>query len=300
MVKLIWDACWAQRWTGLSLLPDISLESEDKRFGGLSGLVVPQWGQLLSVTDKGDWVSIGLDKAEGAAPLNARMADMRGSTGAPLSGKSQADAEGLALANGVALVSFERDHRVAAFDLTTCQSAARAVPVMSLGDAVNTPNVGANGGLEALALSSDGGLVLGLEDLDSDRAALSLAPKHGVADFSLRLPEMDGRSLTGADFLSLGPDNGVLYSVFRSFSPLTGPRIALTRTQAQKDEDTGWQLGITQTLMRLSLPAPVDNFEGVAAFRGSDGITRIYLVSDDNFSPNQRSLLFVFKENAFD
>jgi hypothetical protein len=38
----------------------------------------------------------------------------------------------------------------------------------------------------------------------------------------------------------------------------------------------------------------MDNFEGVAARRMPDGRVRLYIVSDDNFSASQRTLLMIF------
>ena len=38
----------------------------------------------------------------------------------------------------------------------------------------------------------------------------------------------------------------------------------------------------------------MDNFEGIAARRGAAGESLIYLVSDDNFSDKQRTLLLMF------
>ncbi len=44
----------------------------------------------------------------------------------------------------------------------------------------------------------------------------------------------------------------------------------------------------------LRPPLTVDNLEGVAVRRGAAGGTLIYLVSDDNFNPLQRTLLLLF------
>ncbi len=44
----------------------------------------------------------------------------------------------------------------------------------------------------------------------------------------------------------------------------------------------------------LRPPLTVDNLEGVAARRGAAGETLIYLVSDNNFNPFQRTLLLLF------
>ena len=46
-------------------------------------------------------------------------------------------------------------------------------------------------------------------------------------------------------------------------------------------------------LIELKLPGTTDNFEGVAA-EERDGKTRLYILSDDNFNPMQRTLLLAF------
>jgi hypothetical protein len=47
-------------------------------------------------------------------------------------------------------------------------------------------------------------------------------------------------------------------------------------------------------IAEIRLPHAVDNMEGVAARRGADGETLIYLISDDNFNALQRTLLLMF------
>ena len=49
-----------------------------------------------------------------------------------------------------------------------------------------------------------------------------------------------------------------------------------------------------ELLAEIAAPLAVDNFEGVAAVRAPDGGVRLYIVSDDNFSPRQRTLLLAF------
>ena len=50
-----------------------------------------------------------------------------------------------------------------------------------------------------------------------------------------------------------------------------------------------------EVLAVLRRPLTVDNMEGLAARPGADGRTLIYLLSDDNFSPFQRTLLMMFE-----
>jgi len=47
-------------------------------------------------------------------------------------------------------------------------------------------------------------------------------------------------------------------------------------------------------LARLASPYAVDNLEGIAATRGARGETLLWLISDDNFNPLQRTLLMMF------
>ncbi|MEO1311639.1 MAG: esterase-like activity of phytase family protein, partial [Pseudomonadota bacterium] len=51
-------------------------------------------------------------------------------------------------------------------------------------------------------------------------------------------------------------------------------------------------------LATLGVGAPVDNFEGLAVARGADGGERLYLISDDNFSKRQNTLLLEFARSA--
>jgi hypothetical protein len=46
-------------------------------------------------------------------------------------------------------------------------------------------------------------------------------------------------------------------------------------------------------LVELKLPGTTDNFEGIAA-EARHGATRLYILSDDNFNPAQRTLMLAF------
>ena len=70
--------------------------------------------------------------------------------------------------------------------------------------------------------------------------------------------------------------------LLRAFSPLKGVRVTLRVTDAQ---------GATLDELALAAPLTVDNYEGVAALPRPDGTVRFYLISDDNFSRLQRTLL---------
>ena len=44
----------------------------------------------------------------------------------------------------------------------------------------------------------------------------------------------------------------------------------------------------------MNLLVTIDNFEGIAARQMPDGRVRLFIVSDDNFSASQRTLLMVY------
>ena len=50
-----------------------------------------------------------------------------------------------------------------------------------------------------------------------------------------------------------------------------------------------------ETIAELRPPLTMDNFEGIEARRGPRGETLVYLVSDDNFNAEQRTLLMMFE-----
>lgn len=80
------------------------------------------------------------------------------------------------------------------------------------------------------------------------------------------------------------PGGGRVY-LLRAFSVLQGVRITLRIVGAD---------GATLDELRLAAPLTADNFEGVAALPRPDGSLRLYLLSDDNFSSLQRTLLLAF------
>ena len=89
----------------LTFVAGFHLTSPDARFGGLSGLDLLNDEHLLAVGDTGQFVWIDL-ASDGITPVAARIAALNNSAGRPLSQKGAADAEGLAVRDGLALVSF--------------------------------------------------------------------------------------------------------------------------------------------------------------------------------------------------
>lgn len=297
----------------LTYVGGFQLTSPDARFGGLSGLDLLEDGRLLAASDQGDFVWIEL-AGDGVTPVGARIAGMKDASGASLRGKADGDAEGLAVQDGLALVSFERNHRVLAYDLGHCGAAALGAPIVTDGRGRPLPEafaaagieVSDNAGAEPLALSPDWVLFTGLETRDGGAGPLSARPLEGAPEFDLRVaagaPDFVGLDLLPSDT----PDGLRGYSLHRLFSPARGLSIKIvetlfepvgpaTRTGSDADRaDLRYRIARSRPLADLGMLLNIDNFEGIAAHDRGDGVTRLYLVSDDNFSSSQRTLLMIF------
>ena len=62
------------------------------------------------------------------------------------------------------------------------------------------------------------------------------------------------------------------------------------------DERARWdyQIKSSRVLAEMNLLVTIDNYEGIAAKAMPDGHVRLFIISDDNFSTSQRTLLMVF------
>lgn len=300
----------------LTFVAGFHLSSPDKRFGGLSGLDVLDDGNLLAVSDVGDLVWIDL-AGDGVTPVSGRIARMLDAKGVQLGGKADGDGEGLGVSDGLALVSFERNHRVLAFDVGRCGAAARGAPIVSGGygrplpEAFRSANisVGENEGPEPLAVTADWMLFTGLETLVGASGPLSARPIEAAPEFDLRI-ETGAPEFVGLDVVEEG-DAVRAFSLHRSFSPLDGNAITLTETDFRRELDqaslprravseieqrshTRFVKTATRRLAEMNVLLTIDNFEAVAAKAMNDGRVRLFVISDDNFKSSQRTLLFVF------
>src|SRR5690606_6046084 len=108
-----------------------------------------------------------------------------------------------------------------------------------------------------------------------------------IAKFKYRMSDQ----FRPTDLATLPDGNLVLLE--RRFNLLSGlaARIRIIRTEQLLDG--GPVEG--EEIATLAFPFNVDNMEGIAARANERGETIIYLVSDDNYHPLQRTLLMSFK-----
>jgi hypothetical protein len=250
-------------------------------------------------------------------PDAARIAGMRDTSGREMRGKAEGDSEGLAYADGLALVSFERDHRVLAFDVGACGAAARGAPVTfgayggSLSQAFDRAGlkVSGNSGPEALAVSPDWFLFTGLESQADGVSPLSARAIEARPEFDLSIGA-DMAPVVGMDIVADGAGLRV-FSLHRSTNAMANNVISIVETVFTRELDQAglparevseidershvrFRPASSRVLAQMNLFVTIDNFEGIAARPMPDGRVRLYVIADDNFSARQRTLLMIY------
>ncbi|MYI49784.1 MAG: esterase-like activity of phytase family protein [Rhodospirillaceae bacterium] len=268
----------------------LAVRSPDPRFGGFSGLAVSRDGaHLTAISDRGAWLRarIRYDAAGRLSGLgDGRIGPLHGRDGKPLRGLN-ADAEALAfLPDGAALVAFERRHRILRYPAAPDPLAARPTLRPAPEGLSAAPS---NGGAETLAHIGSGRLFLLTENLRVDGGAYAgwIGRKGRWRPFAYA--RTGGFRPTDATLLP----NGDIAVLERHYTPATGvsARIALVPRSAVAPGRTVRG----RELLHLTPSMTVDNFEGIAARRGPNSKTVLYILSDDNFNPLQRTLLLMFE-----
>jgi hypothetical protein len=257
--------------------------------GGFSGVHLAPDLTLTLISDRGHWAEArllldGLTPV-GLAPL--RHGPLRDEAGKPIPRGFAADAEALARRpDGTWLVAFERRHRIRAYRRLDGPGLYVAAP----------PGLEAappNGGLESLAVLQDGRLFTIAETFSPpDRPELRHA-WLGVPGRWMPLYWQPAPGFHPTDAAIL-PDGRALV-LERRFSLLGGfsARLVMTAPDALRSAREGAVLRGETILMLNDAPLPSENWEAVAVTRFGDQ-TLVALISDDNESVLQRSLLLLF------
>jgi hypothetical protein len=269
------------------------LTSPFKEFGGLSSIRVAADGaHFIAASDKGWWLK-GRITYQGTRPTGiaeAEMAAMLGPDGRTLAGRGWYDTESIAEDGDTLYVGIERVHRIVRFDYGKDGLLARAQPVEVPPGVRTLPS---NKGLEALVFVPRnlplGGTLIGISERGLDKVGNILAfliggPRPGT--FTVK---------RSADFdisdAALLPAGGLLL-LERKFSWTSGLFIRIRRL-ALADIRPG-ALVDGPVLFEADLGYAIDNMEGLSVHRAAGGETVLTLISDDNFSMLQRTLLLQF------
>lgn len=276
----------------LQYLGGLVLASDDSRFGGYSGLVVDEdGGGLWTISDTGHWLRLefGASDAVPAGIARAELLPLLDSLGRAVTSARDRDAEALQRrADGRWLVAFERRHRIWTYARPGGPATSEVVlPPAARGQ----PD---NGGLEAMALLSDGSLLLFSEEQGAGNDSGAAWLQRGAGWRALAWPLREGFRPTDAAILPAGMMGaGDLMVLERFFTPLSGPKARLRRIPAAAiDASPSLPSSVVAEWAR---PWSVDNMEALHIRRAADGSAWLYVMSDDNHNSLQRTLLMVFR-----
>jgi hypothetical protein len=282
------------RFGALDYRSGLVLTSSFPGFGGLSAIRLdPKGERFVSLSDQGAWFTgrIVYDNRTMIGLADVEAAPLLFMDGRPITEHGWYDSESLAIDGDIAYVGLERVNQVMRFDFSKGFTRARGEVVPMPPAVRRLPN---NKGLEALVVVPKGlplaGTLLALSErgLDADgnlMAFLVGGPSPG--QFSVR--RTDEFDISDAAIL---PSGGDLLVLERKFSLLSGVGIRIRRIALASI--TPGALVDGPAIFTADLGQEIDNLEGVDAHVTPDGETVLTLVSDDNFSMIQRTLLLQF------
>lgn len=274
----------------------LELASPDPGFGAFSGLDFTPDGTMVAVSDFGVWFTARPVEDGGkivglADPCLAPMLD---GNGKPIASKLTGDAEGLRILARddrlEALVSFEQRNDLRRFVAKPDLAHASARPVRL---PTSVTGLKRNAGLEALAVApadsafAGATLLIAERSLDDDgnhRGWILDGPRAGT----FALARSDDFDVTDAAFLA----DGDLLVLERRFSLLAGLAVRIRRVAAADLQPDAIVDG--RILVEADMGYQIDNMEGMALRPGAAGEARILLISDDNKSLLQRTILLEF------
>jgi len=274
-----------------------NLFAKTRQFGGYSGLIVDKTGtRLLAISDGGTWMRADFDyngrKLAGLS--NVTLGPILDKNGKPLRSDLERDAESMTLAGGdinqgTALVGFERQHRILHYPFTPKSFGPPSGFVPLPPDA---KSMRANQGFEAVAEISvgrlKGTLVAFSERLTDRNSNLKGWLIGGPSPGSITLKRIDGYDITDAAPL---PDGGIVV-LERRFRMSEGVKMRVRRIAPSEIKRGALISG--ETLLEAHDNLNIDNMEAIAAHRSAAGETVLTIMSDDNFSPLQRTLIMQF------
>ena len=286
-VDLVEDNPKLRRVGALHYMGGLVLTSTDRHFGGLSALLWLGDGQMLALSDRGHLLRWHI-QMRGTRPARlgpVALYPLRNHQGVSAE-EEKRDSESLVVDGDTLWVATEHDNRIYSYALRDLGAPAMeeaAPPAMA-----HWEN---NGGPETMAHLPDGRLLVISEDPPSGMnasAGLVFAPPQWdrpALRFTYHPPE--GFRPTDAVVV----DATWMLVLHRQASLLHGVRadIGLVRIA---DILAGGDVR-AQSIARLERPMTVDNMEGLALER-SGGRFYLWLTSDDNFNPLQRTLLLRF------
>lgn len=269
------------------------LNSPHPAFGGFSDLLVSDDRKtFLAVSDMGFWLKGSLNYTQDGylkgVDRKAELGQLLDTEGKTFAVKYDADAEALCRApNSGYLVAFERIHRINHYNSGKKLDLSGKATALPLPEQLK--NAPLNGGVETLLLLPDNSLFVLTEGDDSAGPFSEAAVLANGEWINFKYQRNSSYRPTSAGSLS---DGRILILERRYNGPGTlGIRFCTIDCSQIKNGATLTPNVFTE----INLPIPRDNYEGMDIITDPNGNQWIYIISDDNFSPMQRTLLSLFE-----
>jgi hypothetical protein len=283
------------RFGSLEFRGGLVLTSTHKSFGGISALRVRSDGEhFLALSDRAAWFlgRIVYENNRPAGIADASAAPVLDGDGKPA---PRWDTESIADDGNTLYVGLERINSIFSFDFDWKSFPTHARPVSVPPELKDLPF---NQGLEAmvfvpknhrLAGSLIGFSEKGLTEAGNLKAFLIGGSTPGM--FAVK--RTDGYDISDATILP----NGDILILERQYSLQRGVAMRIRRIRLEDVKPGALVDG--STVVETAAHSQIDNMEAMSVHRSRSGETLLTVMSDDNFSPIQRTLLlqFVLKDN---
>ncbi len=281
------------RFGSLAFRSGLVLTSRYPGFGGLSGWRLDPAGErFISFSDKGSWFT-GRILYRGAAMTglaDVEAAPMLSADGQPITARGWFDTESIARDGSLIYIGVERVNQVLRFDFDQGYTRARG-EVFPMPEAVR--HLPDNKGLEAMVFVPIGlplaGSLIAISERgldDNGNLIAFLVGGRSPGQFRIRRTAKfdisDAALLPGGDLLILE----------RKFSLIDGVGIRIRRIALSSIKPDTLVDG--PAIFEADAGLDIDNMEGIDAHVTAEGETVLTLISDDNFSWLQRTLLLQF------
>lgn len=275
----------AQRNVGaLEFIAAWELRSRNEDFGGISALTVLKDGRFVGIGDAGTVIGFGLNN--GSQTTHPFIMPLPNSQGEGMSYKDR-DSEGIAYDpdSGQYWVSFENKHAIRRYS----RSFARQTGILRPREMQDWPD---NKGAESIIRLKDGRFLVIAESVD-DRTHPALllsgdpvAPGSRITSFRFRPPS--GYRVT--DGVQLPDGRIAILSRSIRFPQGFSAKLSILNLQSISRDS----VVSAKVIASLAAPLLVDNMEGIAVTREAKD-TFLWLISDNNFSIFQRTILMKFR-----
>lgn len=287
-------AVFKNRFDNLYWRGGLVMKSDYKKFGGLSGIELSSDGKrLLAISDRGHWFKATIGYKNGALNniSNAEMSPLLNANGQRF--KSwEIDSEGLTKRSGSlsdVIVSTERNQALMRYKLGNNLTAN----AMKWGTIIDAKKITRNKGLESVTILPKShkyrGWLLAIAEKKLDKNGNHTAwLVNGKINHTFNLKRYADFDITDVSYLP----NGDIVVLERSIALFSGATMRIRQicgrdikpnalVDGYKLIESGWSLS-------------VDNMEGIAVHKASNGETILTVISDDNFHFLQRNLLLQF------